>query len=159
VSLSYLWLQSDRFLFFILLLTQNIDLTVGNLPHHLDSSINHHLSLVTTRVSEQQQVIVKLYKRLNDLEESNSRIVPTVTGLQTAVSGLSLSLIAVEKISQDKKPLEAIEKKLEREISSVSREVSSVKGLVSNLERSSGVILSRMSAVEGRLPQPESQRK
>ena len=43
-----------------------LELTVGNLERHAIDSVHNHLLLVTTRVTEQQQVIVRLHKKVND---------------------------------------------------------------------------------------------
>ena len=66
-----------------------------------------------------------------------------------------MAVRAVERAADDKKPLENVERKLEKEISTVTRDVSNAKGSIQNLERATNILNSRIAAVESRLPQPQ----
>mmetsp|Transcript_17880 Transcript_17880/g.18646 ORF Transcript_17880/g.18646 Transcript_17880/m.18646 type:complete len:511 (+) Transcript_17880:59-1591(+) len=135
------------------------ELTVGSLEQHVLDSVHAHLLLVTTRVTEQQQVIVRLHKKLAECEENNSKTNSTVSTIQTSLAALVVSVRAVERVADDKKPIENVEKKLEREISNVAREVSNVKSSIQNLERATNTLNTKVTAVESRLPQPNPQQQ
>lgn len=70
---------------------------------------------------------------------------------------MTIAVAAAERSAENKKPIENLEKKLEKEISSVSREVSQVKSSVQNLDRNSNTVVSRITAIEARLPPPQPQ--
>jgi regulator of replication initiation timing len=74
---------------------------------------------------------------------------------------LTIAVAAAERSANNNKPMESLEKKLEKEISGVSREMSQVKSNVQSIERNNNTLLSRLTAVERRLPaeQPPSQPK
>lgn len=133
------------------------ELTVGSLEQHVIDSVHNHLFLVTTRVTEQQQVIVRLHKKLAECEENNTKTNSTISTIQASLAALVIAVRAAEKAADDKKAIENVERKLEKEISSVSREVSNVKSSIQNLERATNTLNTKVTTVESRLPQPNPQ--
>jgi chromosome segregation ATPase len=91
------------------------------------------------------------------LEENQSRSSSSISTIQTSLAALTIAVAAAERSANNNKPLDSLEKKLEKEISGVSREMSQVKSSVQNIERNNNTLLTRLTAVERRVPSEQPQ--
>eukprot|EP01033_Poteriospumella_lacustris_P012154 gene12154-8696_t len=108
------------------------DLVFKDLEHHLQTETQHHMSLMFTRLMEQQTVIQSLHLKIHALEtsrqEQQQEIVSLTAALGVATVALKTSEARQDKMLRDE--IQRIDNKYNRQVSGLQTDISQIRGVL-----------------------------
>lgn len=103
-----------------------------DLEHHLETETQHHMSLMFTRLMEQQTVIQSLHSKIHALEtsrqEQQQEIVSLTAALGVATVALKTSEARQDKMLRDE--IQRIDNKYNRQVSGLQTDISQIRGVL-----------------------------